>query len=190
MGQPGVDISTQIKAFLEEAKAAARFFSDRDRLPIECVHVENALVEALDLHTVSDLLDFDWARGRIRSELANYDFRKFFPTLLAEVRFKNSIVPPGVVRRLVEQTVRRNGEIWRIHRNDADPFPSNPHGHNLESGHKLHLGTGELFFGRRLTGKISRKDLMAIREQLVNFNLPALVLNPTDRSGNLLSERR
>jgi hypothetical protein len=51
-----------------------------------------------------------------------------------------------------------------ITKNDGDPFPSNPHAQNIESGLKLDLSTGELYFKRQSTGKsISRKDLAFIR---------------------------
>lgn len=51
-----------------------------------------------------------------------------------------------------------NGEIWRIHKNDPDPYPSSPHAHCVGGpenllGCKLHLGTGELFRGRQSLGR-------------------------------------
>jgi hypothetical protein len=57
---------------------------------------------------------------------------------------------------------------------EGQPFPSNPHAHNLESRLRLHLGTGELFDKRRVVEKISRKDLLDIRKRLKNFDLPEL----------------
>jgi hypothetical protein len=94
---------------------------------------------------------------------------------LAEATFEKSILPLGVPRRLLEQRVRRHGEVWQINRNDADPFPSNPHAHNLESGVKMDLGTGELYLkGRALGKKVQRKDLLAIREKVTGVNLPPL----------------
>ena len=123
----------------------------------------------------TDLLSLDLTANAILAKLAEYDFQKFFPILLAEIPFDDSILPAGIPRRLVEQRVRRHGQVWQINQNDADPFPSNPHAHNVGSGHKLDLGTGELFFGRRSVGKkISRKDLVAIREQVANLDLPPL----------------
>jgi hypothetical protein len=44
----------------------------------------------------------------------------------------------------------------------------------LQSGHKLHLGTGELFLRGLNVGKIHRKDLLAIRGQLSDLELPRL----------------
>lgn len=47
-----------------------------------------------------------------------------------------------------------DGLRWRVHKNDADPFPSRPHAHCVAGqerfvGCKLHLGTGQLFRGRK-----------------------------------------
>lgn len=86
--------------------------------------------------------------------------------LLGEIEFQESPIPDGCVRRLDEVTIKRDGCVWRIHKNDADPFPSNPHAHNLESGLKLDLSTGGLYYQRQFTGKkISMKDLHYIRTQ-------------------------
>ncbi len=46
---------------------------------------------------------------------------------LAQIEFEESPLPLGVMRCLDEVTIKRDGCIWRIHKNDADPFPSNPH---------------------------------------------------------------
>jgi hypothetical protein len=141
-------------------------------LPIETVHVENALVEVLNLDSSIQLLDIPWTSDRILTSLENYNLKKLFPMLLTELEFDHSILPSHIPRSLTEQTIRCNGETWRVHRNDPDPFPSNPHAHNLESRLRLHLGTGELFDKRRVVEKISRKDLLDIR--LKNFDLPEL----------------
>ncbi|HXR47003.1 MAG TPA: hypothetical protein VN784_06130 [Candidatus Limnocylindrales bacterium] len=84
---------------------------------------------------------------------------------LAEIEFEQSPIPDGTYRLLDEATIKRDGCIWRIHKSDADPFPSNPHAHNLESGLKLDLSTGNLYFGKRLQSKISKKHLSFIREE-------------------------
>jgi hypothetical protein len=57
-----------------------------------------------------------------------------------------------------EADVYAAGMKWRVHLNDADPFPSCPHAHCVNGqprfvGSKLHLGTGVLY-----------KDKLAIRK--------------------------
>ena len=98
---------------------------------------------------------------------------------LAEIEFEQSPLPTGVMRRLDEVTVKRDCCIWRIHKNDADPFPSNPHAHNVESGLKLDLSTGALYLGARPSGEsITRKHLDFIRTQATakGVTLPALAV--------------
>jgi hypothetical protein len=59
--------------------------------------------------------------------------------LPCSIEFEISPIPTGTKRRLDEVTIKRDGCIWRIHKNDPDPFPSNPHAHNIESDLKLDL---------------------------------------------------
>lgn len=59
--------------------------------------------------------------------------------------------------------VRVRGEVWTIHKYDADPFPSNPHAHNFDQNLKLDLTTGDCYRSRRFVCKIPRKELIEIR---------------------------
>ncbi len=170
----GEEISERIQAFLADASVVAGTLRDAYGLPIESGHVENALIDVFSLEDSVDLLYLDLTEDRIISTLEGYDFRRFFPVVLGRITFRLSIIPRSVPRFLVEQRIRRNGEIWEIHKNDADPFPSNPHAHNLENRLKLHLGTGELFKKRQRMGRITRKHLLAIREEVSRFELPLL----------------
>jgi hypothetical protein len=115
--------------------------------------VENALFESFSLGDTADLLGLNLTRDSMLLALEGYDFRKFFPV------------------------VRHHGQLWQINRNDADPWPSNPHAHNLESGYKLDLSTGKLFFKTRdVRERVSRKDLLAIREKAGPIDLPPLLV--------------
>lgn len=75
---------------------------------------------------------------------------------------------------LIEEKVKQKGEIWYIHKNDSDEFPSNPHAHNYQTGEKLHLGNGDLFFGREPTGRVRPKDLKKLRSKIHYRPLPPL----------------
>jgi hypothetical protein len=104
------------------------------------------------------------------------DFK--LPTETFKVEFDESILPDGIVIPLNEERIKVKGEIWLIHMNDADPLPSNPHGHNEESGYKLHLGTGDLYTSKNkpMNSKISKKNLLAIRNKVKNITLPPLAI--------------
>jgi len=111
---------------------------------------------------------------KIISLLRNFDFRKFHPEVLAEFASEVPLIPEDIPRLLTEQTVKVKGEIWRVHKNDADPFPSVPHAHNYESGVVLHLGSGEMFNkNRQSIGSIGCKKLLQVRSKLSGLTLPS-----------------
>ena len=96
--------------------------------------------------------------------------------IVDEVELDHSPIPSGCLRRLDEITIKKDGQIWRIHKNDDDTFPL-VHAHNLESRLKLDLSNGKLYYKRRDTGKtISSKDLLAIRSKITKIQLPPIAV--------------
>lgn len=167
------DISKSIRALIQAAMESSDALSARVGRKLEYTHIEQALVETLRLDSSVELLRKNLTAEAVTSLLKGYDFNRLFPQLIEIISLSHSIIPDETPRKLTEVTIRSKGEVWRIYQNDADPWPSNPHAHNLESGLKLHLGTGELFRGSRFTGhKISAKSLDEIRARLSKFNLP------------------
>lgn len=93
------------------------------------------------------------------------------------IELAESPFPDNYKRRLDEEIVKNNGQIWKIYKNDQDPFPSNPHAHNEESRLKLDLSNGKLYCRRTDTGyKISEKNLRLIRDKIKGIPLPPLSL--------------
>lgn len=168
------DLSEQVVAFLKAATVAADQLANSSAVPLEYVHIEQALLKKLELDEPVDLLSRNLGTDEIVSLLADFDFRCLFPETIEDIRLDSSIIPSKTAHQLTEVTVRANGEVWRIHKNDPDPWPSNPHAHNLQSGLKLHLGTGQLFRRKRCVGKVSRKDLELIRTKITKCQLPPL----------------
>ena len=83
----------------------------------------------------------------------------------------------------LEEDFNVDGEIWRVHKNDPDPYPSNPHAHCIAGakrfvGCKLHLGTRELFdsknkpLGRFLLKKQFDRLIDLIRPKFPGLTLP------------------
>jgi hypothetical protein len=99
--------------------------------------------------------------------------------LLAEITLPSCIIPESLPVRLTEATFKISGYIWRIYQNDADPFPSNPHAHDVENGYKMDLGNGNLYRSTRCTGDaVKKKDLLELRAQAEQKGvvLPALTI--------------
>jgi hypothetical protein len=88
-------------------------------------------------------------------------------------------------RFIIEDDFRVAGEIWRVHKSDADPYPSNPHAHCVDGakrfiGCTLHLGTRELFRGRRALGRYLHEKqfdmlLDAVRPKFPGVTFPLAV---------------
>ncbi len=71
--------------------------------------------------------------------------------------------------------IKSKGLIWIMHKYDADPFPSNPHAHQMGSGIKMDLKNGKCYRKKVFVTTIKKKDLIKIRTQAVkNFDLPEL----------------
>lgn len=167
------DPSDWINQFIKDAEKAAERLSTGD-LSLTVHDVQNALVEVLALDSSLDLLYRDLPAEKIIELLSSFDFRKYYPEALCEVDLEESIVPGDIPISLTEQTIRTKGEIWRIHKNDADPFPSNPHAHNYPKNLVAHLGNGDLYRKRKVLGKIKKKDLINLRGLIKNVALPKL----------------
>lgn len=67
--------------------------------------------------------------------------------------------------------IKHNGKTWIVHKYDIDPFPSNPHAHDLDNSLKLHLGNGFIFDKKKYVGKLHIKEFMEIRAKLEDRNI-------------------
>lgn len=147
------------------------------------VDVQSVLMDVLDIEDSSDLLFFDWtdpagssSSSAVALIQASASTR---PSVAARLTLDESILPPGVPRKLEEVRLKAMGEIWDIHLNDADPFPSNPHAHNVQTRVKLDLSNGDLYRKKRkLEERVRKKDLETLRSLATEKGvvLPALAV--------------
>jgi len=84
-------------------------------------------------------------------------------------------------RYIVEEDYRVKGEVWRVHKSDADPYPSNPHAHCVGGakrfvGLTLHLGTAEMYDGRRAIGRRLEESQFSRLIQLIQPRFPQIKL--------------
>ena len=88
-------------------------------------------------------------------------------------------LPDG--RHILEEDYRVKGEVWRVYKSDADPYPSNPHAHCVGGAKRfisctLHLGTAELFNGRKPLGRrLDAKQFETLIE-LIKPKFPSITL--------------
>ena len=169
------DPSKSINWFVRETTLAAATLSEIRQMNVTPDKVREALLHAYGIEEQVDLLPLKLTHQDILERLQSFDFDSLEP--LTEIEFDTSIIPPDIPTLLVEAEVKHKNEIWRIYKTDADPFPSNPHAHETQTGYKLHLGNGGLYKRRDLIGKIRNKDLLAIREA-VTRRVHGIILPP------------
>jgi len=166
-----------LNRYIAASSTARQFLSQLRGEEITAFDIQRALCQHLgiDEENPGDLLSQDFTAEAILKLLIDFDFSKFHPEVLAEVVLEVPLIQDHIPRLLTEQTVKIKGEVWQVHKNDADPFPSNPHAHNYDAGIVLHLGTGEMFDRHRNSkGRIGKKGLEAIRAKLKGLTLPQL----------------
>lgn len=169
------DIEQRLISYIEASRIACGVLSEVRGFEISSLDIQAALAEVLNFPENPPLgvLDQGLDVEKIIGHLINFDFRKFHPEVLAEFIAEEPLIAEGIPRLLTEQTIKVKGEVWRIHKNDVDPFPSAPHAHNYESGVVLHLGSGEMFNNNRQSiGNIGCKKLLRVRGMLSSLTLP------------------
>ena len=169
-------VEARLIAFIEALSQAQGVLSQYQGSEISKSDIQTALAEKLAIadKDIVDLIHKELTAEKIVELLKSFNFAKYHPEIIAEIELEESILPPGIPKLITEQTVKVKGEIWQVHKNDADPFPSIPYAHNYASGVSLHLGTGDLFKKRASAGQISCKTLESIRGKLTKFTLPEL----------------
>lgn len=133
------------------------------------------LSDIKDLRWAGDLWNIEITESEIEELLKDFNFDILDKTVLTD----NQIFPFNVLYQRRAQ-IKENGMIWIIHKYDKDPFPSNPHAHCIEHNIKLDLSNGKYFRNKSLLGKLSKKDLISIREKAnkyFNGLLPELNFN-------------
>ncbi len=171
------DVEQQLLEYITAATRVRPILSQLHGLDLRAIDIQEALCSVLGIAGTNsmDLLNQKLTEDSIIRLLRNFDFRRYHPEVIGGFVLDDGIVPEGTRRLLSEQTVKVRGEVWRVYKSDADPWPSNPHAHNYETGTKLDLGTGDLYdINRRWVGNIGKKKLEAVRAKLVNIELPTL----------------
>ncbi len=84
-------------------------------------------------------------------------------------------------RSILEEDYRVKGEVWRVHKCDADPYPSNPHAHCVDGARRfigctLHLGTAELYDGRKPLGRRLEATQFERLIELIKPKFPGITL--------------
>ncbi|MES2521400.1 MAG: hypothetical protein V4617_01790 [Gemmatimonadota bacterium] len=162
-----------LNSFIDAANAHEAEYAESTGLKLAPNAAQQALCDLLGLSNPIDLLTQSWNVDRIRSLLCAMELETA-STVVEEILLLKPLLPAVEPRLLTEQTIDFDSEQWRIHKNDADPFPSNPHAHCLGYPLKLHLGTGVLYKKRKVHSSVPWKDFLAFRVLIKYAPLPPL----------------
>ncbi|WP_143748575.1 hypothetical protein [Chromohalobacter canadensis] len=130
------------------------------------------LLESPDIDEHENLILKEMSAEYIADSVGSQYRENAEPEVVDEVEFPESILPSGIPVFRTSQQVKIKGEKWVIHKNDADPFPSNPHAHNYQENLVVHLGNGMVYRRRKHVGKLSKKKLMLLRSEIKHVDLP------------------
>jgi len=161
----------KLNAYLEASAKAQECLQVASPISLAQLDIQLGLMDVLGIEDECELLALDLTWDDIVKLLKGYDFKRHHREVLMDIELEESIIPNGTVRLLLEAKIKHKGEKWTIYKNDADPFPSNPHAHNYESGLKLHLGNGALYLKNKVVNHISKKNLRLLRSKISRRNI-------------------
>lgn len=118
----------------------------------------------LEVETSKDLVKLIKLHGYVSKE----------PLIIKRVALEGSVIPENVPIYLKKKKYKVKGEVWDVHKNDADPFPSSPHAHNYDQNLVMHLGNGKLYRKRDFVGTAKKKEFLLLRSLIDNVDLPQL----------------
>lgn len=133
-----------------------------------------SLTDTCNLEWRGDLWDLEMNYEDAVNALIDFDFA----VLNTKIQSKEQVLPKSLVREY-KVRIKAKGLIWIIHKYDKDPFPSNPHAHEIENNIKLDLSNGKCYKLREHVYTIRKKDLLTIRneaEKIFDGELPALTI--------------
>ena len=144
---------------------------------------ESHIFDALTL-LLSDKHEFEWGGDLwgvdIEYEealklLSDFDFSNL---LRGGIETEKDIIPKNLFM-MYKARLKSKNLIWEIHKYDADPFPSNPHAHELDNNIKLDLSNGKCYKIRKHIHTINKKSLISIRDaasKVYKGELPLLAI--------------
>lgn len=141
--------------------------------PIKSEDAFNALVYAYadEIEHPVEFWSADYNADDLIKHLQYYRLSHLIALYKIELDLAEEVVFRGKVR------LRINGYRIDIHKNDADPWPSNPHGHIYDQNLKIDLSNGKCYRKRKYVDKLHEKKLFQIRKICVQKGITLPDLN-------------
>lgn len=166
------DPSKTINTFIQSCSLVR----DQQGSSVEADDVQAALSDVLGIDDEMKLVSHleGMTPEQIAEILEEYDFDRVRPVILEEIYLEEVLQIEGVDHFFKEERIKEKGEIWQIHKNDADPFPHPIHAHSYARRVKMDLRNGDIYRKRKLEGQMPAKELIALREKVRTIDLPPL----------------
>lgn len=119
--------------------------------------------DKFDLEWGGDLWDVDIPFEASFEALKEIDFDLFEKIIETDIN-----VLHGAILIEKKHSFKVKG-VWRLHKYDADPFPSCPHLHELDQNIKLDLRNGNCYRKKQYRKTISKKTLLELRKQILEI---------------------
>lgn len=162
----------RINVWCRIEREAAKHLAEIHGIEISQVNIQGAVMSICHYNDPHDILKRDWTTAFLLEIIKDINFKEWCKTEL--VSLDHSIIPKGIPRRLDEEIIKHQGEVWKIYKYDPDPFPSLPHAHCPSEGIKLDLRNGNLYRKHDYLGKITTKKLIQFRSKVKHVKLPKI----------------
>ena len=140
----------------------AKSLSLKKNRKIEDEHIFEALFmiwgDKNEMKWVMEILNFPFKYEEAYNALIDFDFDVFDKEIHTDLELIK-----GMLYYETKAKIRSGGVVWIIHKYDVDPFPSNPHAHQIQNNIKLDLSNGNCFRSRLFLDTIPKKELLKIR---------------------------
>ena len=80
-------------------------------------------------------------------------------------------VPYEIEELETKVKIKIKGKVFIIHKNDADPFSSNPHAHWIDSNLKIDLSNGKCYHIRKYISTLSKKKFKSVRSKATDLGV-------------------
>lgn len=157
-------------------ESLALFFSKKYNHQITEEDICNSLfiilTDKYNIEWPGDLIDTNIKYNEALELLLNFNFK----TLEQNINIEYGVIPNDLLMGY-KARFKAKGTIWYINKYDKDPFPSNPHAHQLENNLKLDLRNGMCYKIKQHIYTISKKDLIIVRtkaSEIFDGDLPML----------------
>jgi hypothetical protein len=147
-------------------------------IQIERKHIFDSLFllysDKYDLEWPGDIWDIEIDFDEAKRLLTDFDLS----VITNSIEVQSEIFPKDLLIQF-KVRIKSKGLIWIIHKNDKDPFPSNPHAHELDNNIKLDLSNGNCYKKNQLIYTLRKRDLQTFREKaskIYKGELPKLMI--------------